>query len=56
MFCFCFFWQTCLSHCCRALPAAVQVNFDKRDGLVVVLVTLLVDDKQVLPLHGSIPV
>lgn len=47
--------KSCSPYCCRTLPATVKVNFDKRDGLVVVLVTLLIDDKEVLPRVGGVP-
>lgn len=32
----------------HVLPAAVQVDLDERDGLVIVFVALLIDDKDVL--------
>lgn len=48
--------QSCSPQRCCALPATVQVNFGKRDGLIIVLVTLLVDDKEVLLVFGGVTV
>lgn len=46
----------CSPHCHPALLAAVQVNLDEGDGLVIVLMALLVDDKDVLLVLGRLPV
>lgn len=47
---------SCSPHCHPALLAAVQVNLDEGDGLVIVLMALLVDDKDVLLVLGRVPV
>lgn len=47
--------QSCSPHFCWALPATIQVNSDERDGLIAVLVTLLVDNKEVLLVFCRVP-